>query len=78
VNFIAKTFSVTEKLDLAFTSKDKEEGEIPIPDSLVDKLRTRRIRSPDTRLIFPGIGGKPNGHFLRTLKSLAFRAGMNC
>ncbi|WP_433966818.1 tyrosine-type recombinase/integrase [Tunturiibacter gelidiferens] len=78
LNFTAKTFSVTEKLDLAFTPKDKEEGEIPIPDSLVDKLRIRRSRYPDTRLIFPGIGGKPNGHFLRTFKSLALRAGMNC
>lgn len=36
VNFVAKTFSITEKLDLAFTPKDKEEGDKPIPDSLVD------------------------------------------
>jgi len=78
VNFVAKTFSVTEKLDLAFTPKDKEEGDIPIPDSLVDTLRARRAKYPNTRLIFPNDGGKPNGHFLRTLKSLALRAGINC
>ena len=35
VNLTAKTFAVTEKLDLGFSPKDKEEGEIPIPDSLV-------------------------------------------
>jgi integrase/recombinase XerD len=78
VNFVAKTFSVTEKLDLAFTPKDKEEGDIPIPDSLVDTLRARRAKYPNIRLIFPNDGGKPNGHFLRMLKSLALRAGMNC
>jgi len=77
VNFTAKTFCVTEKFDLGFSPKDKEEGEIPIPDSLVDTLRARRQKYPDSRLIFPGKGGKPNGHFLRTLKSLALRAGMN-
>jgi integrase/recombinase XerD len=78
VNFTAKTFSVTEKLDLGFSPKDKEEGEIPIPDSLIERLSARRRRHPNSRLIFPGKGGKPNGHFLRTLKQLALRAGMNC
>jgi integrase len=78
VNFSAKTLSVTEKLDLGFRPKDREEGEIPIPDSLVERLRARRKRYPDSRLIFPGTHGKANGHFLRTLKGLALRAGMNC
>jgi integrase/recombinase XerD len=78
INFTAKTFAVTEKLDLGFSPKDKEEGAIPIPDSLIDSLRARRKKYPDSRLIFPGMGGKPNGHFLRTLKQLALRGGMNC
>ena len=34
-----------EKLDLGFTPKDKEEGAIPIPDSLVELLQARRRRS---------------------------------
>ena len=63
VNFTAKTFAVTEKLDLGFSPKDKEEGEIPIPDSLINSLRARRKKYPDSRLIFPGIGGKPNATF---------------
>jgi integrase/recombinase XerD len=29
-------------------------------------------------LVFPGNAGKPNGHFLRTLQRLAYRAGLNC
>jgi integrase/recombinase XerD len=77
VDFSQKTFAITEKLDLGFVSKDKEEGIIPIPDSLVEFLQARRKRYPQTRLIFPGSSGKPNGH-LFILKRLALRAGLNC
>jgi integrase/recombinase XerD len=78
VDFSAKTFTVSEKLDLQWSPKDSEEGSIPIPDSLVEALQNRRKRYPGTRLIFPTTHGKPNGHFLRGLKRLAFRTGMNC
>jgi integrase len=44
----------------------------------VDRLRKRRARYPDTRLIFPGANGEPDGHFLRIVKRLALRAGVNC
>jgi hypothetical protein len=39
------------------------------------KARQRRLK---TRLIFPGADGKRNRHFLRILKRLAFRSGLNC
>lgn len=78
VDFTGKTFTVREKLDLGFTPKDREEGAIPIPDSLVQLLKARRERYPSTRLIFPHPAGSPDGHFLRILKLLAFRTGMNC
>lgn len=78
VDFHNKLFKVAEKFDLGFTPKDKEEGSIPIPDSLAALLRSRRLRYPDTRLIFPLPDGKPDGHMLRTLQCLAFRAGLNC
>jgi|SRR5665213_1403289 len=78
VDFSAKTFTVSEKLDLQWSPKDSEEGSIPIPDPLVDLLKARRKRYPGMRLIFPTAQGKPNGHFLRSLKRLAFRTGMNC
>jgi integrase/recombinase XerD len=78
VDFAGKTFTVREKLDLGFTPKDKEEGSIPIPDSLVKLLTARREQLPGTRLIFPHPDGNPEGHFLRILKGLAFRAGLNC
>ena len=78
VDLDAKTFTVREKLDLGFTPKDKEEGAIPIPDSLVELLRARRRRYPNSRLIFTNSQGNPNGHFLRILKRLGMRAGLNC
>ncbi len=78
VDLDRKTYTVTEHLDLHYQPKDKEEATIPIPDSLIEVLRKRRKRYPNTRLIFPGTNGKPNGHLLRIIKSLALRAGVNC
>lgn len=78
VDFNGKSFKVSEKLDLGFVPKDKEEGVIPVPDSLIALLKSRRERCPDTRLIFPLADDKPNGHMLRTLQHLALRAGLNC
>jgi integrase len=78
VDLDRKTYTVTEHLDLGYRPKDKEEGTVPIPDSLVEVLRDRRKRHPKGRLIFPGPNGKLNGHLLRIIKSLALRAGVNC
>lgn len=79
VDFDSKTFMVREKLDLSFTPKDKEEGTIPIPDFLVDMLKARKLRHPNTRLIFPGrTATKTDGHFLRVIKRLALKAELNC
>jgi integrase len=78
VDFEEKTYSVREKLDMGFTPKDKEEGSIPIPDLLVQLLRARRERCSNSRLIFPRPNGNAEGHFLRVIKELAFKAGLNC
>lgn len=72
----ARTYNVTEHIDLNFRPKDSEEGEIPV--ELVDLLQQRRKRYPKTRLIFPTDEGKPNGHLLRTVKRLGLRSGANC
>ena len=78
VDFYNKMIKVAEKFDLGFSSKDKEEGSIPIPDSLIALLHFRRLRYAYTRFIFPLPDGKPNGHMLHTLQRLAFRSGLNC
>lgn len=79
VDFHAKKIGISEKLNMGFSPKDKEEGNgVPVPDYLIARLRARRDRYPNSRLIFPLPEGKPDGHMLRTLQELAFKAGLNC
>ena len=51
---------------------------MPIPKSLVALLRDRRSKAPHSRWIFVNRDGKPENHFLRKLKRIAKRAGLNC
>lgn len=76
VDLVAGAYTITEHSD--FTPKDLEEQTNQISDQLRDALIERRKRYPNTRLIFPGPHGKPNGHLLRIVKKLALRAGVNC
>jgi integrase/recombinase XerD len=78
VDLKAKTYTVTEHLDLGFIPKDKEEETLPLTDVLVEALIERRKRYPNSRLIFPGKRGGPDGHLLRIIKQLALRSGLNC
>jgi integrase/recombinase XerD len=78
VDLDAKTYTVTEHLDIGFRPKDGEEGTIPIPTFLVERLAARRKRYPENRLIFATKANKPDGHLLRIVKDLGMRAGLNC
>lgn len=53
VDLDLKMYTVTEHLDLGYRPKDKEEEALPIADFLVEPLRARRERYPDSRLISP-------------------------
>ena len=77
IDFKGKVISVRSKPAMGFRPKDKEERSVPAPDSLINSLATRKAAST-SMLVFPGPGGKPNGHFLRILKNLALRAHLNC
>ena len=77
VNFRDKVISVRSKPEFAFRVKDREERSVPVPDALVDELFRLR-RSSTGALVFPTAAGKPDGHMLRRLQRLAFRAGLNC
>jgi integrase len=77
VDFKHGLISVWSKPELGFRVKDKEERIVPVPDSLIEAL-LRRKREATSLLIFPGGKGQPDGHMLRTLQKLAFRAGLNC
>ncbi len=77
VDFKGKVITVMSKPEFGFRVKDKEERSVPVPDSLIEAL-TRRKSESKSLLVFPGPNGKPNGHFLRILQQIAFRAGLNC
>jgi integrase len=78
LDFTSKTFHITEKPELGFKPKDHEERVVPLSDKLVAALQARHRQHRETRLIFSNGVGRPEGHFLRRLKTLALRAGLNC
>ncbi len=77
IDFDKKTYHVRRKEDDGFTPKNHESRTIPLPDSLVTSLHARR-KSAHGRWIFANEDGRPEGHFLRKLKSIALRAKLNC
>ena len=76
IDFKGKVVKVRSKPEMGFKIKDHEERSVPVPDTLISALAERK-RSSSSMLVFPGIGGKPNGHFLRMIQNLAYRAGLN-
>jgi integrase/recombinase XerD len=78
IDFVECKFYVKAKPEYGFKTKSHEERGIPIPDELVALLKARRERYPGTRLIFPSPSGGCETHFLRKLKNLAFKVGLNC
>jgi integrase/recombinase XerD len=78
LNFETKMVTFTAKPDLKFSLKDYEERSVPLPDDLLEELKLHRAANPKSRLVFPTKKGKPNSHFLRIIKDVALRAGLNC
>jgi integrase len=78
INWEHATLRVTSKPHWKFKIKDSEERDIPIPSALLKHLKERRKANPKARLVLPTSAGMPNGKFLRTLKRLAKRSGLNC
>jgi integrase/recombinase XerD len=78
IDFDKKTYHVRRKEDVGFTPKSHESRTIPLPDSLVALLKERWRRAAHDRWIFVNQEDRPDNHFLRKLKKIAFRAGLNC
>jgi integrase/recombinase XerD len=72
------TYTVRHKEDVGFNPKSNESRTIPIPTSLATLLRERHKKPANPRWIFVNDGGRPDNHFLRKLKRVAMRAGINC
>ncbi len=60
------------------TPKSHESRTMRLPSSLIELLKERRKNPPHERWIFVNEEGRPDNHFLRKLKRIALRAGLNC
>lgn len=78
INWTKKEFHVRRKPDVGFTPKSHESRTIPLPPSLLKALVERRKNPPHPRWVFANRDGRPEGHFLKKLKSIGLRAGLNC
>ena len=89
VDFHTHVVRVTAKPQYGFTPKNKEEREIPVPESLIAELRAHKERQkahkePQNRktnpndLVFPTINGEPDKKHEWKLKRIAYKAGLNC
>lgn len=78
IDFAKKTYHIRRKPDVGFTPKNHESREVKMPTDLVNLLRERRKANPNARWIFVNEDGRPDNHFLRKLKRIALRAGVNC
>jgi integrase/recombinase XerD len=78
VNIEDCTLQIHAKPEFNFFIKNRSEREVPIPPALMAKLAARKANPPHPRLVFPNRDGRPHGHLLRQLKTLAFECGANC
>jgi integrase/recombinase XerD len=87
LNFKANVLHIQPKPDRGFRLKGKKNGDksakdrfVPVPPALMAKLKARmKVKRAHVRdLVFPNSEGRPEGHYLRKLKILAHRAGLNC
>lgn len=72
------TVTVRPKHDVRFTPKSHESRTVPLPAALVKELREAKDLRQSKRWVFVNDSGKPEKHFLRRLKAVAKRAGLNC
>lgn len=73
-----RLFQVRRKEDVGFTPKSHESRTVPLPEGLVALLKERKKSPPHARWIFVNGEGRPDNHFLRKFKRIAYRAGLNC
>jgi integrase/recombinase XerD len=78
LDFDRGTFHVRRKEDVGFNPKSHESREVPLPTDLLTMLKDAKKNPQHPRWIFVNDDGRPDNHFLRKLKRIAHRAGLNC
>jgi integrase len=75
IDFKRKELRITAKPELGWTLKDFEERIVPgLPEWFMAEAKARK----GTGLIFKNREGRPEGHMLHTIQSIALRAVLNC
>lgn len=74
IDTVKGTVTVREKA--GFTVKNRKERVIPIPDCLVEEIKTYKVLYPGRKFLFINRDGRPDGHMLRKLKLIAKRGGL--
>jgi integrase len=80
IDFRNQAIRVTAKSQFEFKPKNKEEREVPVPQSLLELLKAHREkqRSHPAGLVFPTLNNEPDKNHESKLKKIAYRAGLNC
>ncbi len=80
VDFRNHALRVTAKPQYEFKPKNKEEREVPVPESLLALMKAHKERQHGhpNNLVFPTSSGAPDKKHDNKLKKLAYRAGLNC
>ena len=79
IDFATAELHIYSKLEkYGWRVKDSEQRLVPLSDVVVEMLRRRRERHPNSVLIFPNSFNRPEGLLLRLVKSVALNAGLNC
>jgi integrase len=78
INGADKTIRVRAKPQWGFMTKVWEQRDAPIPTDLVEDLRKWQDQRSGHTLILDTRNKTPNDKMLRSLKRLAYRAGLNC
>ena len=78
INWNDKTLRVQSKQQWGFLPKTWEQREIPVPDNMLAELAAWQNSREGQPLVLGTKYHKPNTKLLRTLKRLAYKAGLNC
>lgn len=77
IDFGAQTYTVRNKEDVGFKVKRHQQRTLRLPPSVIKTLKARQ-KNGHERWIFPNERGEHGDHFLRKLKAIGLRAGLNC
>lgn len=77
INFAKGEYHIRRKEDVGFAPKSHESRTVPLPAPLLKELEAQHKKTGG-RWVFTNSEANPEGHFLRHLKRIAKKAGLNC